>query len=101
MKKLFVFMLGLGVMAISAQAGVDANGNKTVETTTEEEPELTNWVTFAVGNIWVDGDAPAFQHRYWTSEGLFGGIADLHWEPAISKNVTLEIDGHALGGTED
>jgi hypothetical protein len=99
MKMLFAIILGLSVMVIPARGGVDANGNKTAEI--PEEPALTNWITLGLGNVWVDGDAPAFQHRQGQNQDLFGGIEDLHWEPKISDNVSLRIDGHALGGTED
>ncbi|PYJ10686.1 MAG: hypothetical protein DMF06_05480 [Verrucomicrobia bacterium] len=96
MKKLFAIMLGLGVMGISAQGGED----KTVATPEEPAP-LTNWITLSLGNAWVEGDTPAFQQQHWQNDGLFGGIEDLHWEPKVSDNVSLRIDGHALGGTED
>ncbi len=100
MKMLFAIILGLSVV-IPARGGVDANGTTTAATTTEEEPALTNWITLGLGNAWVDGDAPAFQHRQAQNQDLFGGIEDLHWEPKISDKVSLRIDGHALGGTED
>ena len=36
MRKLFAIVLGLGLLQVSTQAGVDANGNKTPDATTEE-----------------------------------------------------------------
>lgn len=102
MRKLFAIVLGLGVLQISAKAGVDENGSKTTETTTEETPtEYTNWITLGIGGVSVSGDGAQFQQRHWINDGIFGGIEDLHWEPTINKDVTLKIDGRAIGGAED
>ena len=99
MRKLFAVILGLGLLQVSAQAGVDANGAKTVAP--EAEAELNNWVTLGLGGISMDGDEAAFQERHWINDGIFGGLQDLHWEPKVSDKVTLKLDGHALGGIED
>lgn len=102
MRKLFAIVLGLGVLQISAKAGVDENGSKTTETTTEETPtEYTNWITLGIGGVSVSGDGAQFQQRHWINDGIFGGIEDLHWEPTINKDVTLKIDGRAIAGAED
>ncbi|HWM25307.1 MAG TPA: MtrB/PioB family outer membrane beta-barrel protein [Chthoniobacterales bacterium] len=99
MRKLFAIVLGLGVLQLPAQAGVDANGTKTPEP--ETEAEFTNWITLGIGGVSLDGDAGAFQERHWINDGIFGGLEDLHWEPKVGDKATLKIDGRALGGIED
>lgn len=102
MRKLFATVLSLSLLQVVAQAGVDANGTKTSETTTEETPaEYTNWVTLGIGGVSLDGDAGAFQGRHSINDGIFGGIEELHWEPKVGDKATLKIDGRALGGIED
>jgi hypothetical protein len=101
MKKLFAIVLGLGLLQVSVNAGVDANGNKTPVTTTEETPEFTNWITLGLGGVSLSGDAGAFQERHSTNDGIFGGIEELHWEPKVGDKATLKVDGRALGGIED
>ena len=101
MRKQIAILLGAGLLQLNAHAGTDANGNKTVQTTTEEAPEFNNWITLGLGGFSVDGDAPNFKHRHWLNDDVFGGIEDLHWEPDLGKTVSLRVDGHALPGTED
>lgn len=101
MRKLFAIALGLGVLQVAAQAGVDANGTKTPEPEAEAEAEFTNWVTLSLGGVSLNGDAAAFQERHWIDDGIFGGIEELHWEPKVGDKATLKIDGRALGGIED
>lgn len=99
MRKLFAIVLGLGVLQVPAQAGVDADGTKTPEP--EAEAEFTNWITLGIGGVSLNGDAGAFQERHSVNDGIFGGLEELHWEPKVGDKATLKIDGRALGGIED
>lgn len=100
MRQLFAIAVLLAVFQAGARAGVDANGQQTPQA--EETPaEYNNWVTLGVGGVSLSGDGAQFQQRHWIKDGIFGGIEDLHWEPEINKDVTLKVDGHAMGGNED
>ena len=102
MRKLLAIAVGLGLFQLPVHAGVDANGNKTAETTTEEAPaDYTNWITLGLGGVSVDGDHGAFRERHWMNDDIFGGIEELHWEPKVGDKVTLKIDGRAMAGLED
>lgn len=97
-----LIVTALALPAFAAKAGVDANGAKGTETTAEEAPpEYNNWITLGPGGIFVIDDDARFQHRHWLKEGFFGGLEELHVEPAINDKITLKIDGRALAGAED
>ena len=100
--RFLALLFGLAVFSLTSQAG-EVNVTKDGAAKTEEEPtQYSNWITLGIGGVTTDGDDAQFQQRHWLNSGVFGGIEDLHWEPQLSnKNVTLTLDGRALGGIED
>ena len=100
------FRRGIGlVVCLGAFSGYSlfAGESKDVAATTqEEEVNYTNWITLGIGGVTVSGDEAQFQQRHWINSGWFGGVQDLHWEPESgNKDLTVILDGHAIGGIED
>jgi hypothetical protein len=109
----FVFFVGLVLFGHSSlYGGVDANGNKTAEETSdgkttlspateEEAPEGKNWVEVGVGGLITNGDAAQFKQEHRISGDVFGGIQDLHYEQTIGKNTQFTADAHAIFDNHD
>jgi hypothetical protein len=69
------------------------------ETPPAAEP-TSNWVTFTLGGVAMDGDEAAFQRAAGQDGDIYGGLSSLHW--ALEQDdLSYSLDGHALFGNED
>lgn len=90
------------ICACAVLAGVTpllAGDNKTP--ITQEEPNLSNWAEFGVGGMIYTGDHAQGQQRTGVTEGMFGGIDDMHLEKALPNKWFATLDGHAIFGNYD
>ena len=76
---------------------------KSTSATTEAQPdEFHNWIEFAFGGAFVQGDEAQFEQNHRVpADQVFGGIQDLHVEQSIGKDVQFSLDGHAIFDTND
>lgn len=63
--------------------------------------EYNNWVTLGIGHNWVSGNKANFQERNQVTEGLYGGLEDLHFESAFGKKGFLQLDARSILGDRD
>ena len=64
-------------------------------------PSFDNHLNLSGEAVGVGGDKTAFQARNWTSKSGAYGIEDFRYSKDVAKDVTLVMDGHALGLTGD
>jgi hypothetical protein len=89
------------------EAGKDAvEAEAPAELTPEQlfeggDKTFANWVEVSGGFLRVNGDKGWAEQRQQYSQGVFGGIQDLHYTRAIDKSTTLTLDGHSIFGPED
>ncbi len=56
-----------------------------------------NWIELSTGGLITDGNkAQAEQRTRLNNTGMFGGIADLHYQTEIAKKTTFTLDGHSI-----
>ena len=96
-------LMGAAMFAGHSLRGGEASDAKSPgsATTTEEEPEYTNWIELGIGGLITNGDAAQFKQEHRISGDVFGGIQDLHYEHAVGKKGLFSIDGHAIFDNDD
>lgn len=56
-----------------------------------------NWIELSAGGLMTSGNkAGAEQQDFLNQTGVFGGIADLHYQTQVAKKTTLTLDGHSI-----
>ena len=96
--KLLSFLRPAGLVAGAVLA---VGSGRATGTETDAFPLLDNYLLLSGLGGTFDGHAAAFQAREWTSKTGAGGIEDFRYSKDVSKDVTLKVDGHALGFTGD
>ena len=69
--------------------------------TADAFPNFESYIKISGKAASVTGDENAFQNRTQLPRNGGGGIEDLHYVKEVSKDTTMEINGHALAGAED
>jgi hypothetical protein len=64
-------------------------------------PVLDNYIKVSGRAPFISGDSTAFATRTGSPTTGSGGIVDMSYTEDISKDSTLTINGHALGGSDD
>jgi len=60
-----------------------------------------NWIDWSFGGFFMGGNKAQFQQRHRTSNRVFGGIEDFHYQQELSKTTTFSADGRALFDNDD
>jgi len=61
-----------------------------------------NWVEFGFGGFLTRGNQAQAEQQHRVSEGVFGGLQDLHYRTDVGTNgTTLTLDGRALFDQRD
>jgi hypothetical protein len=82
-------------------AGESSSAGKSVVQPAQEEENFSNWVNLSIGGPIIGGDVAQFKQQEHSTQGVIGGIDDMHYEKTFGKKTVLTIDGHALFDNTD
>jgi hypothetical protein len=94
-----------GAGLICAGAALALPGIRTAAADTPAQadafPTFDNYIKVSGQAPFISGDSAAFATRTGSPAAGSGGIEDLSYAKDISKDSTVTINGHALGGSDD
>ncbi|HYA78997.1 MAG TPA: hypothetical protein VED19_00645, partial [Candidatus Nitrosopolaris sp.] len=61
----------------------------------------SNWIELSSGALLTQGYANQAVQGSQLNTGVFGGIADLHYEDQVAKKTTFTLDGHSIFDDHD
>jgi hypothetical protein len=85
----------------SVDGKATTDGKTAAGATTEEETDYKNWIELGIGGVITHGDTAQFEQEHRMSDGVFGGIQDMHYEQTVGKDAQLSVDGHAIFDNND
>jgi len=93
-------LAALGACVLLAGATPLYAGDAKVPVTTEE-PTFSNWVELGTGGMIYNGNHAQGQQVTGMTEGMFGGINDMHVEKMLGDKWFAKLDGRAIFGNND
>lgn len=87
--------------ALALGAGVATAADE--DTTSFEGPEGagSNWIELGAGGMFTSGNQSQAEQNHRLSDGVFGGISDLHFQKEIAKATTFSLDGRGIVDEHD
>jgi hypothetical protein len=61
----------------------------------------SNWIELGAGGMFTSGNQSQAEQNHRLSDGVFGGISDLHFQKEIAKATTFSLDGRGLADEHD
>jgi hypothetical protein len=61
----------------------------------------SNWIELSTGGLLTTGYANQAKQGEQLNSGIFGGIADLHYETEVAKKTIFTLDGHSIFDDHD
>jgi hypothetical protein len=102
------FRLALAAPALVLSfATAQAGGPTTSPAAAGTAAPSSNWIDFTIGGAFVEGNDAGMMRRTQTNGDtqhngdFYGGVSDMQFSQALSKDTTLTVDGHAIAGLED
>jgi hypothetical protein len=90
------YVVGASLFAAGVQAYA-ADAVKPLQLYDDGTNTYNNWIELSTGGLITDGNkAQAEQRTGLNNTGMFGGIADLHYQTEVAKKTTLTVDGHSI-----
>jgi hypothetical protein len=90
-------------VGIALAFGAGFAGAAEDDTTSFEGPEEagSNWIELGGGGVFTSGNQAQAEQSRRFSDGVFGGISDLHFQKEIAKATTFSLDGRGIFAEHD
>ncbi len=88
-------------ITLALGAGLATGAEKDASNFEGGEGSGNNWIELGAGGVFTSGSRAQAEQSRRLSEGVFGGIQDLHFQKALTNATTFSVDGRGIFDEHD
>jgi hypothetical protein len=94
-------VIGASLLVLGAQAALAGDAITPQQWYEGGTNTYNNWIELSTGALLTQGNANQATQGKQLNTGIFGGIADLHYESQVAKKTTFTLDGRSIFDEHD